>query len=54
MHDLTVQLNFEDIPTSASLSKGDKGKEISRALISDAVRRVHGPGVGCIFKDPEV
>ena len=54
MHDPTVELDPEDIHASSGLSEDDKGKEISRALISDAVRRVHGPGVGCISKDSDV
>ena len=54
MHDATVQLDPDDIFTSPGLSEDDEGKEISRALISDAVRRVHGPGVDCIFEDSDV
>jgi hypothetical protein len=44
----------EPIKAYSGLSEDDKWKEISRALISDAVRRVHGPGVGCISKDSDV
>ena len=54
MHDPKVQLDLDDILASSGLSEDDKGKEISRALISDAVRRVHGPGVDRIFKDSGV
>ena len=54
MHDPTVELDPEDIHASSGLSEDDKWKEISRAFISDAIRRVYGPGVGCISKDSDV
>ena len=54
MHDATVQLDLENIFSSPGLSEDDEGKDISRALILDAVRRIHGLGVDCIFEDSNV
>src|SRR5690242_3774078 len=51
MHDPTKELHEQDILNAPAISGNDNGfgVNISTYLISDAIRKVHSPGVDAIF-----
>ena len=51
MHNPAVPLKLHDIFNSPGISGDEIGPDITRSLISDAIRRVHRTGVNHIFQN---
>jgi hypothetical protein len=49
MHNPTIELSLHDILNGSAISGDDIGVEITRSLISDAVKRIHNDSVSKVF-----
>jgi hypothetical protein len=55
MHNPTVPLNIHDIFGSPAISGNDRGvgNNITRSLISDAIKRLHTSSIDLVFNDSD-